>query len=58
MTVSFGSKVVSHFYFKYIYTHSGLEGADMILEKIEPLLFSKYDFLFGYPDESGTNGGN
>ena len=30
----------------------------MILEKIELLLFSKYDFLFGYPDESGTNGGN
>ena len=30
----------------------------MILEKIELLLFSKHDFLFGYPDESRTNGGD
>ena len=65
MTVSFGQKVVSHFYFKYIYIyiHTFWFGGGWCLlvvyfRKIELLLFSRCDFLFGYPDESRTNGGD
>ena len=52
MTVSFGSKGSFTFLFKYIYIYIYI----LVWKKIE--LFSKYDFLFGYPDDSGTNGGN